>query len=137
MTLPAVTPEMVAALTNLIIEARATMDAETLAAPGQSAWMDAFRQAAEVDFDETNARHHLLLNASLELGARLDYPAPYLCEVKDQQGTLIGAANRTLSYFYETEGFTQSDCAAVAALDPGASYVVYGAHASMTVLRAA
>lgn len=126
---------MVAALANGIIDALGDMPEEARATAHHMQFMLVFEVIAEVPFDEDNPHHHLLLNAATELAARLDYPRPFECTVQTADGTLIGQQRRTLTYFYEGEGFSQADCAAITALDPGHSYVVQGSLSTMTVLR--
>lgn len=132
--LPRPTPEMVAALANGIIDALGDMPDEARANAHHMQFMLVFEVIAETPFDDENPNHHLLLNAATELAARLDFPRPYRCTV-ECDGVQIGQQNRTLTYFHEGEGFSQSDCACISALDPGQTYVVSGAASTMTVTR--
>lgn len=134
--LPRPTPEMVAAMANGIIDALGEMPAEARANAHHMQFMLVFEAVAEVPFDEANPHHRLLLDAATELAARLDYPAPFECTITAAaDGSVVAQQRRTLTYFYEGEGFTQADCAAIYALDPRESYIVSGTVSTMTVTR--
>jgi len=127
-TCPLPTPELVAALANAYIEERAKNASDHLNMPR------AFK-ATIGDFEPWAGRGARLCWAASDLARDLNYPMPYETQVTLLDGTKQPPERHTITHFVDGEGYTTADWSAISSLDVGATYVIAGQQAVMTVTR--
>lgn len=138
---PLPTPELVAALANQYIEETLADKREPIYTHIEDAAMGSALHKIVGEFSAKDARARTLMSAAKKLAEHLEFPAPYETQVTLADGAQLAPERHTITHFSDGEpgtdglGFTQSDLMQIHALEVGASYIVAGQAAAMTVTR--
>lgn len=124
---PIPTPEFVAALANVIID-EVKNNGATMEAAAETAW----REYAKADRASPHAA--LALIAAGTMAMSLDFPQPYEVTITIKGREPI-TRRCTVAAFWDEEGVSEADWAAISVLEIGESYVVQHEQATMMVLR--